>query len=289
MVTQHHESFLAILHDRAEIVPQLAKEGLGINIESHARVRPASEAMTERFPAELNCDGVQICEDENGTPVHAFITEVQRKPDPDKYYSWPAYQTHLFHRMKCPATLISFCTNRVTAKWASNMRSRTGQRNIIFQPWVLGPDELPLLTQHDGRANYLERSVMAMLVNSEEKVIDHAVESYIHDVAKLTNDDIQRYTIYALSCLDEGARSLVEILMEDRRIFPYGSPLLERTQKESEARGEASALLKVMESRGIGLTEELRERVRTCTDVDQLDTWLVRASTASTVDEVFKN
>lgn len=291
MVSKDHEAILRVIQDVSQIVPQIAIEEFGVFTDAYARVRTDSEALTERFPVELNCDGVQICEDEEGNPVHAFIIEVQRSPDQRKRFTWPAYVVNLFARLERPVTLIVICTNRATAKWASNLVSEVGQPGCVFTPLVLGPDQLPLLTVDDDRPHFLERSLLAMIVNSEEDQMAQAVLTYMREASKLSDDEVQRYTIYALSYLDEGPRSIVEILMEDRKIFPYGSPLLERTQRESEARGEARGkaqdVLKLLASRGVGLTDELRERVESCTDIDQLDAWFDRALAASTAGDVF--
>jgi hypothetical protein len=53
------------------------------------------------------------------------------------------------------------------------------------------------------------------------------------------------------------------------------------------ALGEAQALLEVLDARGLSLTAEQRERVRSCIDFDTLKGWLRRAVTAASTDELF--
>ncbi|GAA1674014.1 hypothetical protein [Streptomyces yatensis] len=57
----------------------------------------------------------------------------------------------------------------------------------------------------------------------------------------------------------------------------------------AEARAEvrAESVLRVLNTRGLEVTAEVRERVRACKDLDLLDTWLDRAVTASRVEELF--
>jgi hypothetical protein len=45
----------------------------------------------------------------------------------------------------------------------------------------------------------------------------------------------------------------------------------------------------VLEARGVAVPDAVRERVMACTDVDQLGTWLRRAVTADTTDEVVRD
>ncbi|GLZ12241.1 hypothetical protein Acsp04_24760 [Actinomadura sp. NBRC 104425] len=56
---------------------------------------------------------------------------------------------------------------------------------------------------------------------------------------------------------------------------------------EGEAVGEAKSVLLILEARGITVTDEQRQRVLTCTDLQQLETWVRRAATISSADELF--
>ncbi|GAA4697313.1 hypothetical protein [Phytohabitans rumicis] len=53
-----------------------------------------------------------------------------------------------------------------------------------------------------------------------------------------------------------------------------------------EARVLAQALLTVLEVRGVPVPEDTRERILTCTNPAQLNTWLFRAATATSIDDV---
>jgi len=68
-------------------------------------------------------------------------------------------------------------------------------------------------------------------------------------------------------------------------------PTFERGDANGEARGEirgeAKSVLKILVARSIEVTDEVRERILSCTDVDQLDIWINRALTATTADDLF--
>jgi len=57
--------------------------------------------------------------------------------------------------------------------------------------------------------------------------------------------------------------------------------------QQLRAEGRAEAVLRVLDKRGVALSEDQRARVAGCTDLDQLDEWLDRAVTATRAAEVF--
>ncbi len=56
---------------------------------------------------------------------------------------------------------------------------------------------------------------------------------------------------------------------------------------EGRAEGEAKGILLVLEVRGIPVSDTVRERITTCTDLDRLDTWLERARTVTRAEDLF--
>jgi len=49
------------------------------------------------------------------------------------------------------------------------------------------------------------------------------------------------------------------------------------------------ALLSILDARGIPVPDGVHNRITSCTDLDQLDTWVRRAITATTVDDLFRD
>jgi hypothetical protein len=45
-------------------------------------------------------------------------------------------------------------------------------------------------------------------------------------------------------------------------------------------------VLTVLEARGVSVPEEIRDEILGCADLPQLDTWLRRASAATTIEDV---
>ncbi len=55
---------------------------------------------------------------------------------------------------------------------------------------------------------------------------------------------------------------------------------------EGEAQGEARAILTVLEARGVSVPDGVREQILACRDLGMLETWLRRAVTAKSVEDL---
>jgi len=86
------------------------------------------------------------------------------------------------------------------------------------------------------------------------------------------------------SSLGDAARKSFEMLPQGQRFF---SEFQRRSFTQGEARGEARALLFVLERRGFVVPAAKREEILACSDLGVLDGWLSRAISAATLDDVF--
>jgi hypothetical protein len=60
-----------------------------------------------------------------------------------------------------------------------------------------------------------------------------------------------------------------------------------RGKAEGKAEGEANAVLAVLDARHVEVPETTRALITGCQDLSQLDTWVRRAATATTIDDLF--
>ncbi len=86
------------------------------------------------------------------------------------------------------------------------------------------------------------------------------------------------------SSLGDAARKSFEMLPEGQRFF---SESQRRSFTQGEAKGEARALLLVLERRGFVVPDAKRDQILTCSDLGVLEGWLARAISAATVEDVF--
>ena len=67
----------------------------------------------------------------------------------------------------------------------------------------------------------------------------------------------------------------------------YAQSLLTRGKAEGEAKGEAKAVLLLLDFRDVALSESDRARIMDTTDTAVLERWIQRASFVNSVEELF--
>ncbi|WP_416977832.1 hypothetical protein [Streptomyces sp. T028] len=78
-----------------------------------------------------------------------------------------------------------------------------------------------------------------------------------------------------------------EDLFTDDSDDPVDDGAYQAAMVRGEARGAAAGVLRVLEVRGLAISEHVRERITTCTDLDRVDDWLERAGTVEKAEELF--
>jgi hypothetical protein len=81
--------------------------------------------------------------------------------------------------------------------------------------------------------------------------------------------------------------SLGEATRKSFEMLPQGQRFFSETQRRSFAEGQARAIVRILERRGVPLSAEQRERILGCSDIATLEAWLDRVITAGSVEEVF--
>ncbi|MEV1200295.1 hypothetical protein [Microbispora rosea] len=67
----------------------------------------------------------------------------------------------------------------------------------------------------------------------------------------------------------------------------YFSHWVDKGREEGRAEGEIDSILTVLDARGLEISDEARERIRRCEDLSQLSTWVRRAATVASADDLF--
>ena len=139
--------------------------------------------------------------------------------------------------------------------------------------------------RHLSEANQpqLYRWSRFLLADSEDEFEQLAKEDPIMQTAK--------NTLEAISA-DPGTQSLVrerEMARRAHEHLMYSARAEGRVEGEAKGRveGEAQAVLAVLEARGIPVTEQQRQQILECQDLEQLNSWVRRAVTLAVVDELF--
>jgi hypothetical protein len=70
--------------------------------------------------------------------------------------------------------------------------------------------------------------------------------------------------------------------------YEYQSELVRRNVAKGTIQAKTADVLAVLETRGLSIPEEVRQRVQASTDAAELDRWLRRAVRVSSAAEIFE-
>jgi len=289
-----HELPLALFRNCPELVPHLLKS-LQVELPPYREVRIVEANLTQITPTEYQADLVLTLHDEEGTPVMGIVVEVQRQVDPDKEFSWLQYVAEQRARIRLPVVLLVFCDDGKGARWAHRPIFIGGGN--WYRPSVLGPEQVPWVKTQELALELPELAVLSAVAHGNEPaglevllptigaivVLDEKRKGFYYDVVLRSLNEAMRQTLEKEMKMQEGK---YEYQSDFARTY-FGQGEAEgRTKGRDE--GRAEALLAVLEARGIALDAEARGRIVGCTDSEQLQRWIVRAATVSSVREVFE-
>ncbi|MGP4010779.1 hypothetical protein [Streptomyces sp. 4N124] len=288
MVTSAHEGMHRIFQERPEILAPVF-EVLGIALPEKATVDAIVSDATETKPMARHIDtALRVCPSDGEDFLLAV--EAQERRDAKKESSWPYYIAYLQSKYRLPVLLLVVCRDRATTKWAAGpfdcgTRGWTAQRTY---PLVVGPDNLPVITDARTAAEKPAMAVFSALAHANSPDIDAILNAMGRALAGMGLEA----GAYFWQFLEKGlgktpAGDKWRDIMTFVNYFPGEGTLLEKAYVEGEARGEAKGVLAVLEAREIPVSEDIRERITACTDVDRVDYWLRKAITVTHAEDLF--
>ena len=292
-VSIEHEAPIELCLRHPQLLPRL----LGL-----CGQRMPEATVAEPYPARFNqtvvdeweADGSMVLK-QGQEPIGSVVLEIQRQQDPDKRFSWPLYTAalHAKHRGQLKTYLLVIATNRSTARWAQQPIA-TCQPHAPFVPLVVGPDDLQRLdSEETARADLPLAMLSAVLhINDEGGEVDAGYA--LRAAEAVAGPDAVVWFYGLLRGIVDDQRLL--LLQEMIKMLNPWANFQPRTQweresfsagiTEGEAKGEAKALLRILASRSLTVSDEQRRRIEQCTDTAQLERWIERALSARSVTDV---
>ncbi|WXB20309.1 hypothetical protein LZC94_40210 [Pendulispora albinea] len=178
------------------------------------------------------------------------------------------------------------------ARWAATPIP-LGHPGFCLTALVLGPNEIPRILDVAQAQQTPELAVLGVMAHGKDEEPERAVEMAkaaliaCHD---LPDDRALPYSELVLLSLNQAAKIILEKLMASGQ-FEYQSDFARKHRGEGEAigvaKGEARAILSVLEARKVHVPDEVRQRILACTDHTVLERWIRRAVTLASTDELF--
>ncbi|MHC5904054.1 hypothetical protein ACVNF4_09130 [Streptomyces sp. S6] len=255
--------------------------------------------LTENHPLERRVDSllrIYTADSES----YLLVVEAQRKKDEDKTASWAYYLSYLYSKYKIPPVLVVVCEDRATAEWAAGpihigLKEWTA---LTLHPIVLGPDNVPVFTTQEQAARDIPMTVLSAILHHRDPEIRAILEALVlalRDLQERDESAAEHFVELTAQGLGKGpyAELWRELVAIDTSFFV--SPLSEgireegreKGREEGRAVGRAEDILRILDRRGVTVSDSDRDLITSCTDLSTLDRWFDRAITATSADEVF--
>jgi hypothetical protein len=281
-----HEASIELIRQHPPLAAELVRLMTGVPLpgDDAVHVSLGSGDASNVIPAEHRADIVTVITDKvTRAPLMIVIVEPQGRGDRAKRFSWPAYLANLHDAHQCEnAVLIVICWDEAEA-----MKCREaipmGHPGYVLVPIVIGPHSSPEPRDGSPWLTLLTGAIGAIDLSTDDgcRTVLNAIAAADTDISVRRN-----LSTIMLGTASHAARARLEALMATTE---FKSEFIDGIEARAAARAEAKSLLIILRSRGLRLTDEQRDLVTACLDAGQLEQWIDRAATATSVDEVFKD
>lgn len=290
VVKTPHEALHRIFRDDSDLSTRAVQRLLGIEFPTPQRISVLDSDLTNIEPVERRVDTILYIE--TSTTDHILIIESQTGKSEDKRRSWPYYIAHLHTKYQVPVTLLVISADQATVTWARTPIhiGLHDHPSLTCRPLVLGPDNVPAIANIDQATDDVMLAVFSALTHKNSADVEQILSTLataLDTIDPLSAAYLAEFTEVGLA--QTAALQIWRSLMSTMA-YPYQSHLRsqgrEEGRAEGRAEGEARAVLRVLDRRNVRVPPDVRERIMACTDTTTLETWLDRALTATTIDDL---
>ncbi|MEU6506816.1 hypothetical protein [Streptomyces sp. NPDC046942] len=303
MVSSSHEALHQIFQKDPALLTKALQKVLHVPFPEPREFAALNVDLTEIEPVERRVDTLLRAETDEGT--YLLVVESQGKVDDRKRGSWPYYLSYLYEKYRCEPVLIVITQSSRTAKWASRpiRLGFPGWESLTVRPLVISPDNVPVIADEKEAERDVPLAVLSAMTHGRGPQAPAILESLASALRTIDPDSAAVFVQFVDSCLaDPQAKQMWRELMTAIQYF-WRHPLAEQVREEGREEGREQGLergleqgriedrrqmvLRILEWRGITVPDSVRERVGTCTDLDQLEAWAKRAVHATDAAELF--
>ncbi|WP_225850006.1 hypothetical protein [Streptomyces sp. HPF1205] len=290
MVRSSHESMHRIFGEDFALFAK-SSPWLDVLFAQPRTATPLPTDVTEFKVLERRVDLLLDIEGVDGTS-YVLAVEAQGRKDMDKSSSWAYYAAYLQAKYRKPPVLLVVCQDESTARWAERPMDLGPPQwpTLTLRPLVLGPHNLPLITDPTEVQKDVSFAVLSAMVHGRNPQVEEALRAIVSATKDAEEAPVTFLDILELGLVGTPAAQIWEILMTMDTSMLRGSiarSLREEGQAQGQAQGQAWALLRLLEFRKVEVTAAERERITACMDPDVVERWYVRAFTAERGEDIF--
>jgi hypothetical protein len=280
--TQEHEFLIELVRQRPSLAAKLLTE-MGVSVPDFDEARLECPDFTECVPTEYRADAVVVLA--NGKPTAGIVLEVQRKYKKQKHWTWPLYLATLRARIKGPCILLVFCPNRREASLCARA-IEMGHPGWTLCPIVIGPDQVPMITDLVRAIAEPELTVLSAIVHGQSEEGFKVLQTFFDSQEHLP-EELRGYSDLVLSVLPELViKNFMEITMAMGTYQPR-SKWVREWMDQGRAEEASKVVLRILSNRRIPVSDEAEVRISECAELDVLETWIDKAITVTSADELF--
>jgi hypothetical protein len=284
-----HDTINTLFRDRPVLAVEILRDLVGVEVPVDCPVRLEANDFNDRPSKDFQPDTV-ITVGTPQAPAHGIVVEIQQEKSHAKRRQLPRYAAALWLLLQCPVTVLCVCTDPEAAGWYAEPTD-TDLPGYVFRPAVLAPGDIPVITDRDTAARQPELAVLGVMVHGRNRQV---LETFMAALELMKDDHSPKYYEHACSMAAPAARRILEEIMASttwpvhsrfaREHFGRGK---EEGKAEGKAEGEAESVLRVLAVRGVEVPDDVRARIRACSDLRQLEVWLERAVSADCAADLF--
>jgi hypothetical protein len=287
MPTYQHEVPLQMIRQRPDLAVEILRDAVGVDVPPYDRVIQASENLSVLHPAEQNCDGAVLATRDD-KPVYGIVVESQLRKDEEKQFDWPAYLSTFRHQHACDADLLVLCPNETTAHTLATP-IQLGLSGSVVYPVAVSPKDLSPVTDLDEARRCPELAVYTAPAHVDGPQGPAVIHAFAEALEVINRADGKLYHDYARSLFSDAAKKLLgEFMKVHEHEYQWQSDFAIEHIAEGEVEEASKAVLIILRARKICVSDQARQRINDCGDLDQLERWLERAATVNTVEELFE-
>jgi len=282
MPTGEHESTIELVEQNPEILVWLLANLHGVQVPRihHARRRPV-EARTRTYRA----DGMTLFYDKDDRLLLGIVLEVQRRWDPGKRWTWKVYVAHLETEEQVNAALVVYCTSPRVARRYRRLFKTEGL-SLHLRPFIYTAADVPLVVDVERARAEPALALLSAICHGRNPGVVTAFPALVEALEALGPEKGPRYNQILLSGLSEALQRSWGAFMTSATDRRYIDEFSHQIDIRARAEARVDGLLTILEVRGVSVPVEVVERIRGCTDLDQLDIWFRRGITATAIADV---
>lgn len=292
MPTLEHNALVELFRDDPRLAPHLLEILFNLQLPPYRDVGVVESSLDQLIPVEFRADLVLELRDEAGVLVLAIILEVQRDEAPRKKYAWPVYVAVARAQRECATIVLVVAPDAAVASWAAQPID-LGLGLGSIRPLVLGPATVPAITDQTEAERETGLSVLSAIAHGNGPNGLAVVLAALTAIGRLNPEHAAAYFQIVYNALREPVQRALEALVMQQqaqgkvKFPPFVQQIFDSGELKGELKGKRDTLLRFLSRAGIALTEDERERIRTCEDPAMLDRWVDNVIGAKTAADIF--